>query len=634
MIKLKKVTINKYKCIETEQSFDVEDDITVLVGKNESGKTAILEAILKSNPYIDTAQKYDPIRDYPRQVQQEFRKSADDVNVVRSNLKLPKDFQETMKLETGQNLFTCSEIVQSRFYREQNTSYEQVDVNVSDFLDFRFAQYNVEDENLRSMIGRGMSYEEFMALFDGYAEEGEPANALLDELNNYFHEDVISEDSVKRYLIQKYIHPAMPKYLYYDEYHQLPVEIDLRELRNSKPDRKDLKTARALIELAGLDVDSLLDDDYETYKLIVEHAGQQVTSKLRQYWETNPSLHVEFDVPRQPNVHGNPVLMIRVRSDHGGMTLPLESHSRGFRWFFSFFVWFSKIQEDNDNQYILLLDEPGLNLHASAQADLLRFIEDLAKDYQVIYTTHSPFMVESDKLHRVRTVLETDTGTTISDSVQEIDPDTLFPLQAALGYDIAQNLFIGQYNLLIEGTSDLVTLQVMSSILESANRTGLQEDITLVPVGGLDKVSTFVSLLRGQKLDIACLLDTFTDQKGKKRVDDLVRDKIIREKNIRFFDEFSGSGSKFADLEDMYEKEEYLNLFNLAFDERDDIEVKDLDKNESRIVKQIEKVLGKRYNHHRPANFLAKLGADATCFSSDTLDRFELMFKEINRLFE
>lgn len=89
-------------------------------------------------------------------------------------------------------------------------------------------------------------------------------------------------------------------------------------------------------------------------------------------------------------------------------------------------------------------------------------------------------------LHRVRTVLEADNGTQISDSIKEKDPDTLFPLQAALGYTLAQNLFITANNLLIEGPSDLVYLQVLSSILEGEKRTALREDITLVPVGGLE----------------------------------------------------------------------------------------------------------------------------------------------------
>ncbi len=634
MIKLKNVTINKYKCIETEQSFDVEPDVTVLVGKNESGKTAILEAILKSNPYKDSAQKYDPIRDYPRQIQQEFRKSDDDVNVVRSNLKLSRDFLETMKLETGQNLFTCSEIVQSRFYREQNTTYEQVDVNVSDFLDFRFAQYHVEDENLRSMIGRGMSYAEFMALFDGYAEEGEPANALLDEFNNYFHEDVISDNSVTRYLVQETIHPAMPKYLYYDEYHQLPVEIDLRELRSNKLDRKDLKTARALIELADLDVDSLLDDDYETYKLIVEYAGQQVTSKLRQYWETNPNLHVEFEVPRQPNVHGNPVLKIRVRSDHGGMTLPLESHSRGFRWFFSFFVWFSKIQEEDENQYILLLDEPGLNLHASAQANLLHFIEDLAKDYQVIYTTHSPFMIDSEKLHRVRTVAEKKNGTQISDRIKERDPDTLFPLQAALGYNIAQNLYIGSNNLLVEGMSDELYLKIMSSILRSGGQTCLRDDIRIVPANGVGKVPTFISFFYGQRLNFACLLDSVTDKTGKQQITKLTKDGTISEENILYYSKFVAHESNGADIEDMFDTREYVQLFNSAFTEYDNISENDLDTDGDRIVKQIARKIGKKkFDHYPPAKALSELSVDGDFISDATLNRFEKMFKDVNSRF-
>ena len=140
-----------------------------------------------------------------------------------------------------------------------------------------------------------------------------------------------------------------------------------------------------------------------------------------------------------------------------------------------------------NDTYILLLDEPGLNLHASAQEDLLRFLDDLSANYQIIYTTHSPFMIASGKLDRVRTVLETDRGSVISDSVQEKDPNTLFPLQAALGYDIAQNLFVSKKNLLVEGVSDLMILTALSGILESEKRTGLRSDITIVPTGGLEK---------------------------------------------------------------------------------------------------------------------------------------------------
>lgn len=76
-------------------------------------------------------------------------------------------------------------------------------------------------------------------------------------------------------------------------------------------------------------------------------------------------------------------------------------------------------------------------------------------------------MIASDSLNRVRTVLETDKGSVVSDSIQEKDPNTLFPLQASLGYDIAQNLFVSKKNLLVEGVSDLIIITAISGILES-----------------------------------------------------------------------------------------------------------------------------------------------------------------------
>lgn len=244
-------------------------------------------------------------------------------------------------------------------------------------------------------------------------------------------------------------------------------------------------------------------------------------------------------------------------------------------------------------------------------------------------------MIDSNRLHNVRTVVETDAGSIISESIQEKDPNTLFPLQAALGYDIAQNLFVSRNNLLVEGPADLIYLTVLSNILETEKRTRLNENITIVPVGGLDKVATFISLLKGQKLNVACLLDTFTDSKGKQRVDDLIQSKIIKEKNIRFFDEFANNGKKKAEIEDLFEKDDYLKLFNEAFDkEYSPIKVSDLDKSIDTITRQINKVIGKdRFNHYRPANKLNQLGVIAKYFSVKTLDNFEKMFGEINKLF-
>src|SRR5690606_27193168 len=119
---------------------------------------------------------------------------------------------------------------------------------------------------------------------------------------------------------------------------------------------------------------------------------------------------------------------------------------------------------------------PALSLHGKAQGDFLRFInERLAVSSPVIYTTHSPFMVEMGHLERVRIVEDRGppVGSVVSSDALANDPDSLFPLQAALGYDIAQSLFIGPHNLVVEGTSDFIYLTIMSQAASVRKKVSL-----------------------------------------------------------------------------------------------------------------------------------------------------------------
>ena len=641
MITLKSVRINKYKSIETEQSFDVEKEITTLVGKNESGKTAILEAIAKSN-YLDDDPgfKFDVTTDYPRKEKKKFDKSGKDVDVIVCTYEISKDFQKEIQEDVGPKTFTISEFTYTRKYRTDHGQFGQISVNSKAFLEYKFQQNKIKDKDFKTKVEEINSLPQINSLIA--LTESQEQKDFLQTLKPYFENKGNWTDPIQEYVLRKLVHPQLPKFLYFDEYYALPSEVDIKKLQQGAPQEQALKTAKALFDLADINTADLLNDnDYESYKAELEATSNEITATLFKYWKTNTNLRVEFDIQKLVNPRGNnppevnPILKIRVHNEKYQMTLPLASRSKGFNWFFSFIVWFSKIQVDPSSNYILLLDEPGLNLHATAQEDLRRYIDDLAKDYQVIYTTHSPFMVDPNRLERVRTVLETNEGTKISDSIQEKDPDTLFPLQAALGYDIAQNLFIGKNNLLIEGASDLIYLTVLSGILEKKGRMGLRSDVTLTPVGGLDKVVSFISLLRGQRLKIVCLLDTFTDQKGKKRLQNLIQEKIIKDRDVHFFDEFAAIQGGEADLEDLFEKEEYLKLFNATFDgEHKKLSVGELGSNQRRILPQISSALGiPRFNHYRPANELARMGTADDFFSPATLNRFEKMFKAINKLF-
>ena len=419
----------------------------------------------------------------------------------------------------------------------------------------------------------------------------------------------------------------------------LPHRISIEKLNSKSLDEYEYKTAKALFELADIDTDEIIKaESFEDFIAELESTEAIISGELFKYWHTNKNLQITFQIDKKEetdNRYSTRIIehILDIRVKHKGVSLSLKNRSKGFNWFFSFLVWFKKIQEDKGSNYILLLDEPGLNLHASAQADLLRFLEDLSKDYQIVYTTHSPFMISSNNLQRIRTVLETDNGSVISDSIQEKDPNTLFPLQAALGYDIAQNLFISPKNLLVEGVSDLIILSTMSGILEADKREGLRSDVTIVPTGGLEKVATFISLLRGSQLEIVCLLDSYTDPKGKAKMENIIADKIIHKNKIHFFDEFVNGFDK-ADLEDLFVKQDYLDLFNAAFDEHSDIKETDLNAGIKQIIIQINKHLSvDRFNHYRPANELAKRGANKSHFSKETLDNFERVFNKINKLF-
>lgn len=639
-MKLTNVTVHKYKSYDQQQSFPVDQDITIIVGKNESGKTAILEVIAKTNYFSDGNDfKFNPTHDYPRKEKKKYDKSGEIGDAITCTYHCTNEEIKQIEKLVGVDTVDKWEVSVTTKYDNKRT-ITNPEVNTPKFLEFIGKKHNLIAEDLdviKSLKGK----DEILNAIKEFKETNESSeeNKLLKALNdieiNYFV-DLNWDNWLAAYLWRKHFSLIIPKFMYFDEYYELPSKIDLATINNSNA--QDVKTAKALLELADVDLDDLENpDSYEDFKAELEATSSEITQHIFKYWKNNTGLRVQFDIESKAN-RNNPnnvekYLNIRVWSDKHHISLPLSNRSKGFNWFFSFIVWFSRIQEDKSNQYILLLDEPGLNLHAAAQADLLTFLEDLSEEYQIIYTTHSPFMVPHNSLERVRTVYESKDGTTIKDAIEEKDSDTLFPLQAALGYDIAQNLFINKNNLLVEGVSDLVYLTMMSSILEESGLQGIKDEITIVPVGGLDKVTSFISLLKGQNLNIVCALDTFTDQKGKARLNSLIEQKIIKEKNVLFFNNFSRDVGDIADLEDMFDVKEYLKFFNTAFNEYADIAESEIDTSKP-TIQQINKIIQKtRYNHYRPSMSASKLGLSKNDFSQETLNRFEELFKKINSLF-
>ena len=638
MIKLKTVSINKYKSIQKTQIFKIEPDITTLVGMNESGKTSVLTAIAKTNYFnSDKDFEFDITQDYPRKelIDFEHEDEDEDCDIIQCTYIISDELIKEIENGFGKGVFTTKEFSYTCPYKSDKNTFIGINADLNKYLQIKVEEYEITKDIKKKIIDS--KHLEDISEIEG-TEDDEDLSVFKKRMQEIIDVGYEFTNSLEGYIVKKWIEPKMPKFWYFDDYYPLKGKININELNSNAPkDEKD-KTSKALFDLARINTKDILDsteNEYERYIALLEASSNKITNEIFKYWSTNQNLDIEFRIKNISNKQNQTekVLDIRVKSQRHKISLPLDRRSKGFNWFFSFIIWFSKIQADKKSDYILLLDEPGLNLHASAQADLLRFIEELAKKHQIIFTTHSPFMVDTGYLNRVRTCFETDEGTVISDTIQEKDPNTLFPLQAALGYDIAQNLFVSKNNLLVEGPADLIYLTLFSALLETNGRTGLKEEFTIVPVGGLDKVSTFISLLRGSKLNVVCLLDTFTDQKGKQKVDDLVKYKIIGDKNLHFFDEFANNNYKTADIEDLFTKKDYLKIFNATFkDNYKKVNLKDLDENFKTILKQINKVIGvKRFNHYRPASKLNQLATDIDYFDKKTLENFEDMFKVINK---
>ena len=203
--------------------------------------------------------------------------------------------------------------------------------------------------------------------------------------------------------------------------------------------------------------------------------------------------------------------------------IELEARSKGFQWFFSFYLVFLAESGGGHKNAILLLDEPGLHLHPTAQQELIAFFEKLSETGQLAYTSHSPFLIDDQHLHRVRPVTEDPTGhSRITAETWPQDRETIFPLYAAAGYAMIRGLFQHRKNVLVEGMTDYYYLHALSQQCARTNRPALPDDVYIVACDGTKYVGFFASLFLSDEVRPVVLLDG--DDAGRARRDALIRE--------------------------------------------------------------------------------------------------------------
>lgn len=640
-MRLTKFRITDFRSIEDSGEVPIER-VACLVGKNESGKSNCLEALVRIHPAPGQPRSFDINDDYPRK-----RLSDIERDLKLDDFKYPTVVKATYELDQNDVAAIEAEFGQGTLKLDESSS---VSVSVS-YDRHRVWDIAVDEasaiEHLLDEHGVKLGAAKpktIPALLERAASDTTPdLSGIASKIKDW------RDGSLAKAVIDK-LTSREPLYLYFDDYARMAGEGNVRELLTKRQRGEEMEPAEqtflSLIDEAQIDLDDLSGQEYNVLRNRLESASIRISDELYRYWSQNQTSGIDFDhtyepTPDAPEGRGDLILKVRVEDKRHGVSVPIDRRSNGFVWFFSFLVNFAQIQKEYpDRPLVLLLDEPGTALHGLAQQDFLRVLDDRLADHQIIYTTHQPFLVDPDRLDRARPVVDTeDTGTKVFTHAYSIDRDTLFPLQAALGYEIGQTLFVAPNVLLVEGTSDLIYLQLLSRACETSGKDSLDRRWTITPVGGVDRMDTFVRLFRGQQLNICALIDA----SGNKltRIEKLVRDGDLKQDQLVKVSDVLDSAD--GDIEDIMASSFYVKLVQGVGSEdasraiygvvQDNLLPDASD--EPRITRRIDSVLEgfnqDRLDHLPPALYFERHQGDLLAeIDDETIARASSLFEKVN----
>lgn len=581
-MRLVKARIQGYRSIIDSGWFDVEQGKSILVGPNEAGKTAILQALQKLNP-PEGVELFNPLRDYPRaKYDEDIEKGGVDPSaytVVEGHFSLEDEEKDTLPESYRDVIYVFGRrLDNSAWHRLDNAPAELTFGDIEKDLLKMLAHFqetattNAVADNIISAVRT-----EYEVAVDGLAKSSTITLTIAKKLQSwlktnikYLNDDNSKENSryekieeqlkrpIERVSVLEACEELMPKFILFSNYFRIKPVLHLRKLadriaNNSLDDSQYDYGNICLLKFLGFTAKELADagdiakfnlnypEQYEQYKAQLDErdyklnaATIRLTKSIREVW--NPTLDSRDANKLRIKVDGQYLKV--VVEDELGVEVELDQRSEGFQWMVSFYVVFFAEASDKHKNAILLLDEPGQSLHALKQAEFRETLSKLSQKNQTIYTTHSPFLVGTDELDKVRVVEMVDrtTGTKVHLSLTATDKGAILPLQEALGYDLAQSMFFHKKNLVLEGLTDMWYLESLSNLLRTAGKVAIDDNIALIPANSASKVVYFSTILRAQNLNIAALLDSDAEGELAAKQDTLVNalgnKRILRTKDV------------------------------------------------------------------------------------------------------
>ena len=590
--------VRMYKGIIDSKWVDV-NNLTVLVGKNESGKTSLLKALHKFNP--DASEPYDIEKEWPRGHPSEHNKEH-----VVCQAKFQLSDQEKTTLARDASIKNFPDTIEvSRNYAGElevkfadeifSEKFRTVDINklldslpkIPSGTSPRFRQR--ANRCLRDVMdsARKEDYNRLKKIADlqeGYLGQGlsssEPTQEieigfinqyrlnlqnLILELERLFDTQIKATD---------YIIKRLPTFIYMDDYRVFSGTARLDEIQSRRDEDKLTeadKTFLTILELSELDLDKLVqlgegDGEKVTQRYYERKNGAATLTKLF----SNHLRQRNYEVAYQADGHH---FLTFVKDNVDSTPIKLEERSKGFQWFFSFDLMFMHGSEKTFKGSVVLLDEPGLHLHPGAQKDLLCRLEEYAQGNTFLYTTHLPFMIDLNHPDRIRVLKETsDEGIVVTTDLTETSPESRFVLQAALGIDLSQKYLIEKRNLVVEGADDYWVLTELSNLLQRSEMEGVPEDVLIAAGGGASQAVPLAGLMIAQNLDVVVLFDS--DNAGREAHDKLVKKWLTQYKKARTEVVMLGDAvgvDRDFELEDLFTEDFYMESVKETYQDINEI---------------------------------------------------------------
>jgi len=326
-------------------------------------------------------------------------------------------------------------------------------------------------------------------------------------------------DAVKEFYSSKElaeeIFKILPDFEMFEDFSSLlPNRIDLEDIIRANKHAEGYKAAINFLTITGLEYSFFQQPSSRILKQKIENLNGELTLNFQDFWRQNVGknnkIKINFELSHydhtNPEKSGKPFIEFWIKDEKE--RLYPKQRSRGVRWFLSFFLELKATAMDKSRRdKVLLIDEPAVSLHARAQEDVLKVLDDIKEQIQIIYTTHSPHLVDVNKLYRILAVqraieddMKSETLVYSAQSLKSATADTLSPIYSTMGARLSQQEIIKSFNNVI--VKDLATYYFLKAVVAL---TGFEKECYFLPASGAESIPMMVNILMGWGIDYVIL---------------------------------------------------------------------------------------------------------------------------------